>query len=47
MLGSGCANCLALEARTVAAFVTDGKVVVVGRVPSVDELASLLAGLRS
>jgi len=45
VLGSGCANCLA--ARTVAAFVTDEKVVVAGRVPSVDESCNLLAGIGS
>ncbi|HUP15646.1 MAG TPA: thioredoxin family protein [Acidimicrobiia bacterium] len=76
VLGSGCANCKALEARTVAALdslgleaaiekVTDfaqivtydvmstpalvinEKVVTVGRVPSVDELYTLLAGIGS
>ncbi|MEX2623113.1 MAG: thioredoxin family protein [Acidimicrobiia bacterium] len=76
VLGSGCANCKALEARTVAALdslgleaaiekvtdfaqivtydvmstpalVIDAKVVLVGRVPSVDELRSLLAGIGS
>jgi hypothetical protein len=47
VLGSGCANCEALEARTLAALVIDVKVVLVGRVPSVDELCNLLTGIGS
>ena len=76
VLGSGCATCKALEARTVATLdsvglglghrkvndfaqivtcdvmstptlVIDEKVVLVGRVRSVDELRGLLAGAGS
>ncbi|MEX1125807.1 MAG: thioredoxin family protein [Acidimicrobiia bacterium] len=76
VLGSGCANCKALEARTVEALdslglqapihkvtdfpsivaydvmstpalVIDERVVVTGRVPSVNELRNLLAGVQS
>jgi hypothetical protein len=47
VLGSGCANCKALEARTVAAPLIDVKVVLVGRVPSVDESCKVLAGIGS
>jgi small redox-active disulfide protein 2 len=76
VLGSGCANCKALEARTVEALdslglqapidkvtdfpqivaydvlstpalVIDEKVVLTGRVPSVEELRRLLVDLSS
>lgn len=74
VLGSGCANCRTLEARTVAALdalgveapiqkvtdfseiaswgvmstpalVVDDHLILAGRVPSVDELATILKGV--
>jgi small redox-active disulfide protein 2 len=76
VLGSGCANCKTLEARTIEALdalglqarihkvtdfpsivaydvmstpalVIDERVVVAGRVPSVDELCNFLAAVKS
>jgi hypothetical protein len=47
VLGSGCADCKALDARAVAAPVIDEKVVLAGRVPSTDELCNVLAGIGS